>query len=95
MKLTPEYLDALFTALSDPTRRSILAKLAEGEHSVGQLAAPFPISLPAISKHLRMLERAGLMERTIEGRVHHCRLAPTPLKHASEWLDQYRTYWGG
>ena len=86
-------LDLLFSALSDPTRRAILARLAEGEATVGDLARPFPISLPAISKHLRVLERAGLLERRIEGRMHRCRLQPRPLKDAVDWLAEYRQFW--
>ena len=86
-------LDLLFSALSDPIRRAILARLAEGEATVGDLARPFPVSLPAISKHLRVLERAGLLERRIEGRVHRCRLQPRPLKDAVDWLAEYRQFW--
>ncbi len=86
-------LDLLFSALSDPTRRSILAQLAKGEATVGDLARPFSVSLPAISKHLRVLERAGLLERRIEGRVHRCRLQPRPLKDAVDWLAEYRQFW--
>jgi DNA-binding transcriptional ArsR family regulator len=88
-------LDRLFSALSDPTRRAILARLAKGEATVGELASPFTMSLPAISKHLRVLERAGLLERTVEGRVHRCRLQPLPLKDAVDWLAEYRQYWEG
>ena len=86
-------LDLLFSALSDPIRRAILARLAEGEATVGDLARPFSVSLPAISKHLRVLERAGLLERRIEGRVHRCRLQPRPLKDAVDWLTEYRQFW--
>ncbi len=86
-------LDLLFSALSDPIRRAILARLAEGEATVGDLARPFSVSLPAISKHLRVLERAGLLERRIEGRVHRCRLQPRPLKDAVDWLAEYRQFW--
>ncbi len=86
-------LDLLFSALSDPIRRAILARLAEGEATVGDLARPFSVSLPAISKHLRVLERAGLLERRIEGRVHRCRLQPRPLKDAVDWLAEYRRFW--
>ena len=93
MNSEPEQLNALFSALSDPTRRAILARLAREEATVSDLAAPFEMSLPAISKHLRVLERAGLLERRIEGRVHHCRLSPRPLKDAADWLSEYRAYW--
>jgi DNA-binding transcriptional ArsR family regulator len=86
-------LDATFAALSDPTRRAILARLAQGEATITQLAEPFPFSLPAVSKHLRVLESAGLLKREIDGRVHHCRLAPEPMKTAAQWIDHYRVFW--
>jgi DNA-binding transcriptional ArsR family regulator len=86
-------LDATFGALADPTRRAILARLALGEAMVTELAEPFAMSLPAISKHLRVLESAGLLERQIDGRVHRCRLAAEPLKDASAWIAQYRAFW--
>jgi DNA-binding transcriptional ArsR family regulator len=86
-------LDAAFGALSDPTRRAILARLARGEATVSQLAEPFHVSLPAISKHLRVLESAGLLTRAIDGRVHHCRLAPAPMKNVADWISQYRVFW--
>jgi len=88
-------LDATFGALADPTRRAILARLARGESSVMQLAAPFRMSLPAISKHIRVLEHAGLLERQVRGREHRCRLQPRPLKDAVDWLVEYRQYWEG
>ena len=88
-------LDATFSALSDPTRRAILARLALGAATVGELAEPFAISPPAISKHLRVLEGAGLMTREKEGRVHRCRLAPAPLHAAAEWLLFYQRFWDG
>jgi DNA-binding transcriptional ArsR family regulator len=88
-------LDATFGALADPTRRAILARLALGEATVTELASPFNVSLPAISKHLRVLERAGLMARRKDGRIHHCRLAPGPLQNATEWLAFYRRFWDG
>jgi DNA-binding transcriptional ArsR family regulator len=87
-------LDATFGALSDSTRRAILARLARGEATVKELAAPFNVSLPAISKHLRVLESAGLLHREIDGRVHHCRLAANPMKDAASWIAQYRAFWG-
>src|SRR5215813_3676530 len=88
-------LDATFGALSDPTRRAILARLARGESTVKSLAAPFNMSLPAVSKHLRVLESAGLLKREIDGRIHRCRLAPDPLKNAAAWIDHYRRFWEG
>jgi DNA-binding transcriptional ArsR family regulator len=86
-------LDATFGALSDPTRRAILARLAAGEAMVTELAQPFAMSLPAISKHLRVLESAGMLERQIDGRVHRCRLAAEPMKEAAAWIEQYRAFW--
>jgi DNA-binding transcriptional ArsR family regulator len=86
-------LDATFSALADPTRRAILARLALGEASVLELAEPFDMSLPAISKHLKVLERAGLIERGRQAQSRPCRLAPGPLKDASDWIDQYRRFW--
>jgi DNA-binding transcriptional ArsR family regulator len=86
-------LDATFGALADPTRRAILARLAQGEAMVTELAKPFRISLPAISKHVRILESAGLLEREINGRVHRCRLAAEPMKNAAAWIEQYRAFW--
>lgn len=86
-------LDATFSALADPTRRAILARLASGETSVSELAEPFEMSLPAISKHLKVLQRAGLIERGREAQWRPCRLAAGPLKDASDWLDHYRRFW--
>lgn len=86
-------LDRVFAALSDPTRRAILARLALGEATVGTLAEPFDMSLPAISKHIKALEQAGLVSRSIEGRVHTCKLSPKALQGAAAWLDHYRTFW--
>ncbi len=91
--MSPERLDATFSALADPTRRAILARLASGETSVSELAEPFAMSMPAISKHLKVLQRAGLIERSREAQWRPCRLAPAPLKDASEWLDRYRRFW--
>lgn len=88
-------LDRTFAALADPTRRAILARLARGEASVTELAEPFNISLPAISKHLRVLEKAGLLAREREGRVHHCRLVAEPMKDAAEWIAFYQRFWEG
>ena len=86
-------LNGTFAALADPTRRAILARLAGGRASVSQLAVPFDISLPAVLKHLRVLEQAGLIVRTKEGRVSRCRLAAGPLKDAAEWIAFYRQFW--
>ena len=86
-------LDAIFGALSDPIRRSILDRLAQGEPSVTELAQPFNVSLPAISKHLRVLERAGLLTQEKDGRVRRCRLDAVPMKNASDWIARYRRFW--
>jgi DNA-binding transcriptional ArsR family regulator len=86
-------LDATFGALSDATRRGILARLASGESSVSELAAPYEMSLPAVSKHLRVLETAGLVVRHKDGRVHRCRLIAEPMKDAAEWIERYRLFW--
>jgi DNA-binding transcriptional ArsR family regulator len=87
-------LDQVYGALADPTRRRILGILAEGEVNVGSLAERFPISLNGISKHVKVLERAGLVERTVQGRQHRLRLNAEPLREASMWLEHYRTFWG-
>jgi DNA-binding transcriptional ArsR family regulator len=86
-------LDAVFAALAHPIRRGIVARLAEGECSVGDLAAPHDVSLPAISRHLRVLEDAGLLEQTPDGRVRRCALKAKPLSAAFGWLVQYRLFW--
>jgi DNA-binding transcriptional ArsR family regulator len=86
-------LDTTFAALADPTRRAILARLARGEASVTELAEPFDMSLPAISKHLKVLERARLIVRSRDAQARPCRLAPQPLATAAEWIDRYRTFW--
>jgi DNA-binding transcriptional ArsR family regulator len=86
-------LDAVFSALADPTRRAIVARLADGERSVSDLAEPFDISLPAVTKHLRVLEHAGLLQHRKRGRVRYCRLAPAPLRSADAWLARYRAFW--
>jgi DNA-binding transcriptional ArsR family regulator len=87
-------LDATFAALADPTRRAILAKLATTpDASVSELASPFRMSLPAVSKHLRVLESAGLLERRRAGRVHHCRFVPGPMRTASDWIAHYERFW--
>src|SRR5919198_4396875 len=86
-------LDRTFAALADPTRRAILARLAAGEASVTELAAPFEISLPAISKHLKVLERAGLIARSRERQWRPARLEAGPLKEVAEWTERYRRFW--
>ena len=86
-------LDSTFAALSDATRRGILARLATGEASVTELAKPYDMSLPAVSKHLRVLESAGLVARSKDGRVHRCRLEPAPMKSAADWMAHYRQFW--
>lgn len=86
-------LSTTFAALADPTRRAILARLASGSASVTDLAEPFRISLPAVSKHLKVLERAGLIARAREAQWRPCRLYARPLRDASEWLDHYRAFW--
>jgi DNA-binding transcriptional ArsR family regulator len=89
----PDPLSATLSALADPTRRAILARLAAGEATVGELAEPFAMSLPAVSKHLRVLERAGLITRGREAQWRPCRLAPEPLRYLSAWLETYRRHW--
>ena len=91
--ISQDRLDATFSALADPTRRAILARLASGETSVSELAEPFEMSMPAISKHLKVLQRAGLIERGREAQWRPCRLSARPLKDASDWLDRYRRFW--
>lgn len=86
-------LSATFAALADPTRRAILARLCEGETSVNDLAAPFDISLPAVSKHLKVLEKAGLISRSREAQWRPARLEPTGLKGVAEWMEHYRRHW--
>ena len=88
-----QVLDLVFRALGDPTRRQLLATLASGSARVTELARPFDMSLPAVSKHLRVLENAGLVRRTIEGRVHRCELDTEPLRSADAWLSHYRSFW--
>jgi DNA-binding transcriptional ArsR family regulator len=88
-----DHLSATFAALADPTRRAILARVATGETSVGELARPFDMSLPAISKHLKVLERAGLIVRGREAQWRPCRLKAEPLKDAARWIDGYRQHW--
>lgn len=86
-------LSTTFAALADPTRRAILQRLAGGEATVTQLAEPFPISLPAISRHLKVLERAGLIRRTRDAQWRPCQLNAAPLRESAEWMAQYRRFW--
>ncbi|MGO9340419.1 MAG: ArsR/SmtB family transcription factor [Terracidiphilus sp.] len=86
-------LDAVFHALADPTRRAMLRNLATGEHNIGELAAPFRMSFAAASKHVKVLEGAGLVSRRVEGRRHLCRIQPAPLAAADEWLRFYHRLW--
>jgi DNA-binding transcriptional ArsR family regulator len=86
-------LSTTFAALADPTRRAILARLARGEATVTELAAPFDLSLPAISKHLRVLQRAGLIEQGRQAQWRPCRLRPEPLRDVADWIGQYRRHW--
>jgi DNA-binding transcriptional ArsR family regulator len=88
-------LDAVFQALADPTRRQMLRRLADGERSIGELAAPLRMSFAGASKHVRILERAGLVGRRVRGRTHLCRLQPEPLAEAQEWLHFYERFWSG
>jgi DNA-binding transcriptional ArsR family regulator len=90
-----DHLSVTFAALADPTRRAILARLASGECSVTELAEPFDMSLPAVSKHLRVLERAGLIARGREAQWRPCRLEPAPLKDVADWAERYRRLWEG
>jgi DNA-binding transcriptional ArsR family regulator len=93
--LTTEQLDRTFAALSDPTRRAILARLADGEATVTELAQPFAITMPAVSKHLKVLERAGLITRGRTAQWRPCRLEPAPLAEAIDWLERYRMFFEG
>ena len=86
-------MSEVFAALADPTRRAILARLALGETTVGELAAPFEMSLPAVSKHLSVLETAGLIEREKQGRLRRCHLKAAPMKEAADWISRYSTFW--
>jgi DNA-binding transcriptional ArsR family regulator len=91
--MAPDHLSTTFAALADPTRRAILARLASGECSVTELAEPFDMSMPAVSKHLRVLERAGLIARGREAQWRPCRLEAAPLKEVAEWAERYRAIW--
>jgi DNA-binding transcriptional ArsR family regulator len=91
--MAPDHLSTTFAALADPTRRAILARLALGEASVTELAEPFEMSLPAVSKHLKVLERASLIARGRQAQWRPCRLDAVPLKDAADWLEHYRRFW--
>lgn len=91
--ITADPLSATFSALADPTRRSILARLARGESSVTELAEPFDITMPAVTKHLKVLEGAGLVQRGRRAQWRPCRLRAAPLKNATDWIAQYRRFW--
>ena len=95
MKTASDPLSTTFQALADPTRRAILARLALGEASVSDLAQPFEISLPAVSRHLKVLEQAGLVSRTREAQWRPCQLNAGPLKDAASWIEHYRRFWDG
>ncbi|HEX5339994.1 MAG TPA: metalloregulator ArsR/SmtB family transcription factor [Gammaproteobacteria bacterium] len=91
--MPPDRLSATFSALADPTRRAILARLASGETSVSELAAPFKISPPAVTKHLKVLEKAGLITRGRQAQWRPCKLAAKPLQDVADWVEQYRRFW--
>jgi DNA-binding transcriptional ArsR family regulator len=91
--MSADPLSAVFSALADPTRRAILARLKQGEATVTELAEPFDMTMPAITKHLKVLERAGLISRGREAQWRPCRLEPEPLREATDWLEEYREFW--
>jgi DNA-binding transcriptional ArsR family regulator len=93
--MSADRISATFSALADPTRRAILARLASGETSVTELAQPFEMSLPAVSKHLKVLQRAGLITRGRQAQWRPCRLDATPLRDVADWLEHYRRFWEG
>jgi DNA-binding transcriptional ArsR family regulator len=95
MNMAVDQLSTTFSALADPTRRALLARLAHGEATVNELAEPFPVSLQAVSKHLKVLERAGLVTRGRTAQWRPCRLRGEPLGEATDWLDHYRAFWQG
>src|SRR5690554_6842034 len=95
MDARADLLNAAFSALADPTRRAIIARLSSGEATVNELAAPFDMSLPAISKHLKVLERAGLISRGRNAQWRPCRLEAGPFKEISDWVERYRRFWDG
>ena len=91
--MPPDHLSATFAALADPTRRAILARLASGEASVKELATPFEMTPPAVTKHLKVLQRAGLITRSRRAQWRPCRLDATPLRDVADWVEQYRRFW--
>jgi DNA-binding transcriptional ArsR family regulator len=91
--VSDDALSVTFAALADPTRRAILERLARGDATVGELAAPFDLTMPAISKHLSVLERAGLLTKSRDGQRRNCRITATPLRNATSWLNEYRRHW--
>ena len=93
VKCSPHLLDRTFAALADPTRRRILEHLARGDRCVTDLARPYRMSLPAVSKHLHVLERAGLVRRRRRGRVHQLKLDAAPMQQAQQWIEEYRRFW--
>jgi DNA-binding transcriptional ArsR family regulator len=93
VKYNEQSLDEVFSALGDPTRRAIMAQLSSGDLSVSEIAAPHEMSLPAVSKHLNVLENAGLIRRLKQGRVISCKLTPEPLQNASAWFEDYKAFW--
>jgi DNA-binding transcriptional ArsR family regulator len=93
--MTPDPLSTTFAALADPTRRAILSRLADGEATVGELAAPFDISLPAVSRHLKVLQSAGLISQGRDAQWRPCRLEPEALQAVDGWLERYRAFWSG
>jgi DNA-binding transcriptional ArsR family regulator len=93
VQYSADELDAVFHALANPTRRAIVVRLAAEDASVSELAEPFGVSLPAMAKHLRVLERAGLLDQHKQGRVRRCRLRAAPMRGAEEWLSSYRVFW--
>jgi DNA-binding transcriptional ArsR family regulator len=93
MKMSPDHLSATFAALADPTRRAILARLASGEASVKELCAPFEMTPPAVTKHLKVLHRAGLITRSRQAQWRPCQLEARPLKDVSDWVEHYRRFW--
>jgi DNA-binding transcriptional ArsR family regulator len=95
VKCSPRLLNRTFAALADPTRRRILEHLAQGDRCVTDLARPYAMSLPAVSKHLRVLENAGLIRRRRRGRVHSLKLEAAPMKQACQWIEEYRRFWEG
>jgi DNA-binding transcriptional ArsR family regulator len=90
-----EALDAVFQALADSTRRSMVVRLARGPATIGELGGPFDMTKPAVTKHVKVLERAGLLKREVHGRVHHCEIDPRALSRAQVWVDKVRAFWEG